>query len=98
MRANGRQASDMELGGLVLLGLSRQTNDSGLQAMAQKLGYSDLAAAQRSPVALLGTPAQVRDEIARRIEDTGVTYYMMFAATDDSWTLFSKEVLPHFVR
>lgn len=64
MGANGRQPSDIELGGLLLL----------------------------------GTPAQVRDEITRRIEDTGVTYYMMFAATDESWSLFSKEVLPHFAR
>ncbi|HMM76061.1 MAG TPA: LLM class flavin-dependent oxidoreductase [Gammaproteobacteria bacterium] len=98
MRARGRQPSDMELGGLLLLGLSRRENDPALADMAKKLGYPDLAAAQRSPVALLGTPAEVRDEIARRIEDTGVTYYMMFAATDESWTLFSKEVLPHFAR
>lgn len=98
MRANGRQPSDIELGGLLLLGLARNQNDSALHDMAKNLGFPDYAAAQRSPVALLGTPAQVRDEIARRIEDTGVTYYMMFAASDESWSLFSREVLPHFAR
>lgn len=98
MRANGRQPSDIELGGLLLLGMSRNQNDSALHDMAMNLGFPDYASAQRSPVALLGTPAEVRDEIARRIEDTGVTYYMMFAATDESWSLFSKEVLPHFAR
>lgn len=98
MKANGRKPGDMELGGLLLLGLSRNPNDSSLRDMAKNLGFPDYASAQRSPVALLGTPAEVRDEIARRIEDTGVTYYMMFPASDESWTLFSKEVLPHFVR
>jgi len=98
MRANGREPSDIELGGLLLLGLARNQNDSALHDMAKNLGFADYAAAQRSPVALLGTPAEVRDELARRIEDTGVTYYMMFAASDESWNLFSREVLPHFAR
>ncbi|MGD9603840.1 MAG: LLM class flavin-dependent oxidoreductase [Gammaproteobacteria bacterium] len=98
MRANGRQPADMELGGLLLLGMSQRQNDPALVDMAKKLGFPDFASAQRSPVALLGTPAEVRDELARRIADTGVTYYMMFAATDESWRLFSKEVLPHFAR
>lgn len=98
MKANGRKPGDMELGGLLLLGLSRNPNDSSLRDMAKNMGFPDYASAQRSPVALLGTPAEVRDEISRRIEDTGVTYYMMFPASDESWTLFSKEVLPHFAR
>jgi probable F420-dependent oxidoreductase len=98
MRACGRRPSDIELGGLLLLGMSRDENDSGLRDIARKLGFQDYTVAQRAPVALLGSPAQVRDEIARRIEDTGLTYYMMFAATDESWTLFAKEVLPHFAR
>lgn len=98
MRARGRAPSEMELGGLLLLGLARQRNDSALNDMARKLGYADLEAARHSPVALLGTPEEVRAEIARRIEETGVTYYMMFPATDESWRLFSAEILPHFVR
>ncbi len=86
----------MELGGLLLLGMSRDENDSGLRDMASNLGFADYASAQRSPIALLGTPAQVRDTLAERIADTGVTYYMMAAANDESWQLFAKEVLPHF--
>lgn len=27
-----------------------------------------------------------------------VTYYMMCATTDESWSLCSKQVLPHFAR
>ena len=96
LRANGREPSDIELGGLLLLGMSRNEHDSGLIAMARQLGFDDYEAARRAPVALLGTPSQVRDTLEARIADTGVTYYMMFAANDESWTLFANEVLPHF--
>jgi len=98
MKANGRKPGDMELGGLLLLGMSRNEHDSSLRDLAKNMGFPDYESAQRSPVALLGTPAQIRDELARRIADTGVTYYMMFPATEESWSLFSKEVLPHFAH
>lgn len=98
MTANGRKPGDMELGGLLLLGMSRNEHDSSLRDLAKNMGFPDYESAQRSPVALLGTPAQIRDELARRIADTGVTYYMMFPATEESWSLFSKEVLPHFAH
>lgn len=96
LRAHGREPGDVELGGLLLLGMSRNEQDSGLVDMARQLGFDDYAAARRAPVALLGTPAQVRDTLEERIADTGVTYYMMFAANDESWSLFANEVLPHF--
>lgn len=96
MRAQGRDPAALELGGLLLLGMSRNEHDSGLRDMAARLGFADYAAARRAPVALLGTPSQVRDTLAERIADTGVTYYMMFAADELSWELFAKEVLPHF--
>lgn len=96
MRERGREPHEMELGGLLLLGMSRNEHDSGLRDMAKQLGFADYEAARRSPVALLGTPSQLRDTLAERIADTGVTYYMMFAANDESWNLFATEVLPHF--
>ena len=95
-REHGRKPGDIELGGLLLLGMSRDEHDSGLRDMARQLGFDDYEAARRAPVALLGTPSQVRDTLEERIADTGVTYYMMFAANDESWSLFAKEVLPHF--
>ncbi|MFT4585239.1 MAG: putative F420-dependent oxidoreductase [Gammaproteobacteria bacterium] len=96
MRINGRDPAEMELGGLVLLGMSRNEHDSGLRDMARQLGFEDYEAARRSPVALLGTPSQIKDTLAERIADTGVTYYVMFASNDESWSLFANEVLPHF--
>lgn len=97
MRALGRNPQEMELGGLLLLGMSRNEHDSALRDMARQLGFPDYESARRAPVALLGTPAQLRDTLAERIADTGVTYYMMLAANDESWNLFAKEVMPHFV-
>jgi probable F420-dependent oxidoreductase len=96
LQARGRASDAIELGGLLLLGMSRDENDSGLRDMARQLGFDDYEEARRSPVALLGTPSQIRDTLEERIADTGVTYYMMFAADDQSWSLFAKEVLPHF--
>jgi alkanesulfonate monooxygenase SsuD/methylene tetrahydromethanopterin reductase-like flavin-dependent oxidoreductase (luciferase family) len=96
MRERGRDPGEMELGGLLLLGMSRNEHDSGLRDLARQLGFDDYEEARRSPVALLGTPSQLRDTLAERIADTGVTYYMMFAANQESWDLFAKEVLPHF--
>jgi len=96
MRENGRDPEAIELGGLMLLGMSRDEHDSGLRDLARQLGFDDYEAARRAPVALLGTPSQVRDTIAERIEDAGITYYMMFASNDESWSLFANEVLPHF--
>lgn len=96
MRERGRAPGEMELGGLLLLGMSRNEHDGGLRDLARQLGFDDYEQARRSPVALLGTPSQLRDTLAERIADTGVTYYMMFAANQESWDLFAKEVLPHF--
>lgn len=96
MAAEGRDPGEMELGGLALLGLSNDQNDPGLREMAKNLGFSDYESAQRAPVALLGTPAEVRDEIKRRVEETGVSYFIMLSASDETQDLFVSEVMPHF--
>jgi alkanesulfonate monooxygenase SsuD/methylene tetrahydromethanopterin reductase-like flavin-dependent oxidoreductase (luciferase family) len=47
-------------------------------------------------VALLGTPDEVKREIAHRIKDTGVTYFIMVVANELTNELFVKEVMPEF--
>ena len=79
----GRKPDAIELGGLLLLGISRQANDPALVGLARQLGFPDYATAQASPVALLGTPEEVRAEIKKRVAETGLTYYMLFPATID---------------
>ncbi len=97
MRERGRDPAEMELGGLMLLGLSKDANDPALRQMATRLGFKDYASAQASPVALLGTPEEVRRTIQQRVAETGVTYYIFLAASSEVQDLFVKEVMPAFV-
>src|SRR5262249_665220 len=92
MREAGRDPGEIELGGLVLLGLSKDSNAPALRQLATRLGFPDYASAQSSPVALLGTPEEVKRELQRRIEDTGVTYYILFPSSEESQDLFVREV------
>ena len=96
MREAGRDPASMELGGLVMLGLSRERNDATLRGLASHLGFPDYASAQRAPVCLLGTPEEVKRELEERIAATGVTYYIVFPATPDTQALLVDEVMPAF--
>ena len=97
MREENRDPEEMELGGLLLMGLSNDPDDPQLRGIASMIGFPDYATAQRAPVTLLGTPAEVRAELSRRIAETGVTYYIMVMATPDTQALFVNEVMPAFV-
>ncbi|MEX2479978.1 MAG: LLM class flavin-dependent oxidoreductase [Gammaproteobacteria bacterium] len=96
MREGGRDPASIELGGLVLLGLSRDAQEQALRDLAARLGFPDYATAQGAPVALLGTAAEVRRELRRRIEKTGMTYFIFFMATAETQEIFVKDVMPDF--
>lgn len=96
MREAGRDPSEMELGGLLLLGMSKDKHNQGLRDMAKGLGFPDYATAQRAPVSILGTPDEVKAEIAHRIKDTGVSYFIFVLANEETNDLFVKEVMPAF--
>ncbi len=98
MREGGRDPAEMELGGLLLLGVSKTPNDPALQLLATQLGFPDYASAQRSPVAVLGTPDEIKRELHHRIETTGLTYYIFVASSEAAQDLFVHEVMPEFVR
>lgn len=96
MREAGRDPGEIELGGLVLTALSERADDPALRGLAEQLGFADYASAQAAPVALLGTAAEVRAELERRIAETGVTYYIAFMATPESQAIFARDVMPAF--
>lgn len=96
MREGGRDPQEIELSGLVLLGVSRDRQAPALRQLATQLGFPDYATAQNSPVALFGTPEEVRAELRKRIAETGVTYYILFPTSDESQDLFVREVMPEF--
>jgi alkanesulfonate monooxygenase SsuD/methylene tetrahydromethanopterin reductase-like flavin-dependent oxidoreductase (luciferase family) len=97
MRDIGRDPKEIELGGLALLGLSKDKNDPSLREIASHLGFPDYAAAQGAPVTLLGTAEEARTELRKRIEETGVTYYIFVMANRESQEIFAKDVMPEFV-
>ena len=94
--AAGRDPEEIELSGLALLGLSRNPEDPALGHLARSLGFPDLSTAQKSPVALLGSPDQVCDELRERIEDTGMAYFILAPTTPETLDLFVDEVMPQF--
>ncbi|HCU88673.1 MAG TPA: hypothetical protein DGR97_01935 [Gammaproteobacteria bacterium] len=91
-----RDPAEIELGGLAFLALSNNTDDPALRNQAMRLGFSDYESAQRSPVALLGTPDEVKSELMRRIEETGITYYIFAGTSIETRELFAREVMPAF--
>ncbi len=96
MREAGRDPGAVELGGLLLLGLSRRADDEHLRQLAAQLGFPDYATAQGAPVTLLGTADEVRRELRRRIDETGMSYYIFFMATPETQEIFVKDVMPAF--
>ena len=96
MRDAGRDPSDIELGGLCLVGMSSDAKDQGLREMASQLGFPDYETAQASPVALLGTPEEVRKELRKRIDETGMTYFISFMSSPETQEMFTKDVMPEF--
>jgi probable F420-dependent oxidoreductase len=93
-----RDPAAIELGGLCFVGLSADADDPALRGFATYLGFPDYATAQRAPVALLGTPDEVKRELERRIEETGITYYIIATSSKESLTMFAQEVMPAFTR
>jgi len=90
----GRDPAEIELGGLAFVAMSENADDPALREVATRLGFPDYESAQRAPVALLGTPEEVRSELARRIEDTGITYYIIAGSSPESVKLFAEQVMP----
>ena len=93
----GRDPQQVELGGLLLLNLSKKQNDENQAKMAAHLGFPDLATAKRSPVGLIGTPDEAKRELRMRIEDIGLSYFILAPSSEESLDLFVKEVMPEFV-
>ncbi len=92
----GRKPDEIELSGLVLLCVGKTEGDAAPREVATSLGFPDYATAQRSPVVLLGTPAEIRDQLEQYIGETGVRYTIVAGTTPDSAQRFGEEVLPAF--
>jgi probable F420-dependent oxidoreductase len=96
----GRDPQDIELSGLSLVTISKDKGqaDSAVRALARKMGFPDEEAARRAPSILGGTPDEVKREIRSRIEETGMTYFVVLPDSEESHELLANEVMPEFLH
>ena len=96
----GRDPKDIEISGLLLISLSKDKSgaDAAVRQIAKKWGFPDEEAARRAPSILAGTPDEVKREIRSRIEETGMTYFVVLPDSEDSHELLVKEVMPEFTH
>jgi probable F420-dependent oxidoreductase len=94
-RKVGRNPAEIELSQFpfVLMGTDRASTDAMVAAMAQMMGVKDPDAARRSPSTLVGDAEQCRDEIRRRVEELGVTYFFCRFLDPDTMNRFIEQVI-----
>ena len=95
---SGREADAVEISGLAMLRLSHSKSDieAAARQTASAMGFPNEEAVRNSPVLLMGTPEEVKREMRSRIEELGMTYFIVFPASAESRELFVKEVMPEF--
>ena len=70
--------------------------DAAVREIAKKWGFPDEEATRRAPSILAGTPDEVKREIRSRIEEIGITYFVVLPDSEESHELLVKEVMPEF--
>lgn len=96
VRECGRKESDVEVGGLALVSIAAEKSaaDGAAEAIAKQMGFPSVEAARQSPTLLLGTPEEVLREMRSRIEELGLTMYVLLATTQETRDLLAGEVMP----
>ena len=97
--AAGRAPGSIEISGFCSLTVlaSQPESDAAAAATAKAMGFPNLEAVKQSPAMLLGTPAELKREIRSRVEEFGMTYFIMGGAPA-ALELFAREVMPEFVQ
>jgi probable F420-dependent oxidoreductase len=91
----GRDPDSIEVSGFALANLSGDPDHPVFARLAERLGFPDLDSARRSPLVLIGTPDQARQELADRAGE-GVNYFIVVATSAETQQLLADEVLPAF--
>jgi probable F420-dependent oxidoreductase len=96
-RSAGRDPETIEISGFSTLTLSndRSQIEAAVAGTMKMMGFSSAEAVRNSPSMLFGTPAEVRAELHSRIEEFGMSYFIL-AGAPDAIELFVKEVMPEF--
>src|SRR6266478_8937117 len=95
----GRNPNDIEISGLILVSLAKEKGgaDAAVRGIAKKWGFPDEEATRRAPSILAGTPDEVKREIRSRIEETGMTYFVVLPDSAESHELLVKQIMPEFL-
>jgi alkanesulfonate monooxygenase SsuD/methylene tetrahydromethanopterin reductase-like flavin-dependent oxidoreductase (luciferase family) len=94
----GRAPGSVELSGIAMVNLARSKSeaDAAVKAVGSSMGFPNEEATRNAPVLLIGTPEEVRRELRSRIEDFGMTYFIVFPRSAESRDLLTSEILPEF--
>jgi probable F420-dependent oxidoreductase len=98
-QAAGRAPEAIEISGFGALTLSRSKSeaDAAVVGTAKAMGFASAEDVRNSPSMLLGTPDEVKREIRSRVEEFGMTYFIL-AGAPAALDLFATEVLPEFTQ
>jgi alkanesulfonate monooxygenase SsuD/methylene tetrahydromethanopterin reductase-like flavin-dependent oxidoreductase (luciferase family) len=94
----GRAPGSVEISGIAMVNLSRSKSaaDAAVRALASSMGFPSEEAARNAPVLLVGTPEVVKRELRSRIEEFGMTYFIVFPRSEESRDLLVSEIMPEF--
>ena len=98
VRAAQREPGSVEISGIVMVSISRDRGvaNAAIRATASSMGFPSDDAVRKSPVMLMGTPDEVRRELRLRIEELGMTYFIVFPTTPESRDLLVGDIIPEF--
>lgn len=96
--AAGRTPGSVEVSGIAMVNISRSKSeaDAAVKAVGSAMGFPSEAETRNAPVLLIGTPEEVRRELRSRIEEFGMTYYIVFPRSEESRDLLVDEIMPEF--
>lgn len=96
-RSAGRSPEAIEISGFCAITASRSASDvsTAVAATVKAMGFASEDAVRNSPSMLFGTPDELKREIRSRIEDFGMTYFIL-AGAPTSIELFVSDVMPEF--
>lgn len=98
-QAAGRAPEEIEISGFCSLTLARDQSEveGAVNGTMTAMGFPSAEAVRNSPSMLFGTPDEVRRELRSRIEEFGMTYFIL-AGAPAAIELFVTDVMPEFVR